>query len=279
MKSALLPIKNALLAALLAFGTLHGPSALAAQPRVSDAELDRIVQRLESSGKLDAALERSIERHTKKQQEARRKQQQERQEQQRQLSKEVRKPDAGRDHIRGNVDAEVSIIEFSDYECPYCKRFHGTPEEVLKRFEGRVNLVWRHFPLEIHNPAAAVEAEAAECAAAQGGSEVFWKFSDILMQRTLSNGKGMPVTVKDEHPLLTLVGELKLDKAAFKACMDESRMKSRVRDDMENGINAGIEGTPGIILYHNRTGRTDFVGGAVNADALEKALRAFIDAR
>lgn len=279
MKSALPPLKNALLAALLALSALHGQSALAAQPRISDAEVDRILQRLEDSGKLDAALERSIERRNQKQQEARRKQQEERLEQQRQLSKEVRKPDPGRDHIRGNAGAEVSIIEFSDYECPYCKRFHGTPEEVLKRFDGRVNLVWRHFPLEFHNPAAAVEAEAAECAAAQGGNEAFWKFTDTLMERTLSNGKGMPVTAKDEHPLLSLVGELKLDKTAFKVCMDEGRMKQRIRDDMENGINAGIEGTPGIILYHNKTGKTDFVGGAVNAEALEKSVRKFLEAR
>lgn len=279
MKSALFLPRKVLLATLFACIGLYGQAAFAAAPRTSDAELDRIVQRLESSGKLDAALERSIERRNQKQQEARRKQQEERLEQQRQLSKEIRKPDPARDHIRGNADAEVSIIEFSDYECPYCKRFHGTPEEVLKRFDGRVNLVWRHFPLEIHNPAAAIEAEAAECAAAQGGSEVFWKFSDILMQRTVSNGKGMPVTVKDEHPLLTLVGELKLDKTAFKACMDEGRTKQRVRDDMENGINAGIEGTPGMILYHNKTGRTDFVGGALNADALEKAVRKFLEVR
>lgn len=264
---------------LALLGLCLGSQAAEPKNTHSDQALDRIVQRLEDSGKLDAALERSIERRNQKQQEARRQQQEARLEQQKQLSKEVRKPDPARDHIYGSPAAEVSLIEFSDYECPFCKRFHSTPEEVVKRMDGRINLVWRHFPLEIHNPAAAVEAEAAECVATQAGTDIFWKFSDALMQRTLSNGKGMPVTVKDEHPLMSLVGELKLDKEVFKACMDEGRMKARVREDMENGINAGIEGTPGLILYHNKTGRTDFVGGALKAEALEQAIRKFMDAR
>lgn len=244
----------------------------AATPKLSDTEMDRLIQRMEDSGKLDAALERSIERRNQKQQEAKRKQQEEQLAKQKALSTNVRKPDPARDHIRGKPDAEVSIIEFSDYECPYCKRFHGTPEEVVKRMDGRANLVWRHFPLEFHNPAAAVEAQAAECAALQGGSDAFWKFSDTLMERTLSNGKGMPVTVKDEHPLLSLVGEMKLNKDAFKTCMDEKRTQQRVQDDMADGINAGVEGTPGVILYHNKTGKTDFLPGAIPAEAIEAAV-------
>jgi protein-disulfide isomerase len=255
------------------------PSVFAAQPQVSDATLDRIVERLESSGKLDAALERSIERRMQKQQEAKRKQQEEQQAKQKELSKNVRKPDTSRDHLFGNPAAEVTLIEFSDYECPFCKRFHGTPEAVVKHFDGKVNLVWRHFPLDFHNPAAAVEAEAGECVAQLGGNEAFWQYTNALMERTQSNGKGMPVKVEGEHPLLSLAGELKLNKEAFKTCMDQGKGKESVRDDMADGVNAGIEGTPGVILYNNRTGKTDVIPGAQSAEVIQAAVQKLLDAR
>lgn len=245
----------------------------AAAPKPADADLDRLLQRLETSGKLDAAVERSLQRFGQKQQEAKRKQQEARQAEQRALSKDVKKPDPKRDHFFGPANAEVTLIEFSDYECPYCKRFNGTPEEVVKRMNGRANLVWRHFPLEFHNPAAQIEAQAAECAGKIGGEDTFWAYSNQLMQRTLSNGKGMPVAVKDEHPLLTLAGELKVGKDEFKACMDKSETRERVLEDMADGIAAGVEGTPAVILYHHKTGRTDFVGGGVSPEALEAAVR------
>lgn len=249
-------------------------SAHAAEPTaLSDKMLDRLVQRLEDTGKLDAALERTLQRLGQKQQEAKRKQQEARLAEQKAMSKDVKKPDPKRDHFFGPANAEVTLIEFSDYECPYCKRFHGTPEEVVKRLEGRANLVWRHFPLEFHNPAAQVEAQAAECAGRIGGEDTFWAYTNQLIKRTLSNGKGMPVTVKDEHPLLTLAGELKVSKDAFKACMDKNETRERVMDDMADGINAGVEGTPAVILYHHKSGRTDFIGGGVSVEALEAAVR------
>ena len=104
----------------------------------------------------------------------------------------VRPISAARDHIAGNVDAEVSLIEYSDFECPFCKRFHGTAKQLVEAYGGRVNWVFRHFPLNFHNPAAQREAEASECAAEIGGNGAFWFYADRIYARTPLGGRGVP---------------------------------------------------------------------------------------
>jgi len=81
------------------------------------------------------------------------------------------------DHITGNANAPVTIIEYSDLECPFCKRFYPTTQQVLKDYQGKVRLVYRHFPLTQIHPYAQVMAEASECAAQQGK---FWEYVDAL---------------------------------------------------------------------------------------------------
>lgn len=247
-------------------------TAVAAPAAVpTDQEADMIIRKLEDSGKLDAAFDRAIERFSLRQQQAQRRQQEEQMARQREMNKNVRKPDPGRDHLLGDKGAEVTLIEFSDYECPYCKQFNGVPQEVVKRLGGRVNFVWRHFPLDFHNPMAHREAGAAECIAKQGGNDVFWSFTDAVMARTASNGKGMPADRGD--PLLALVTELKQDAKAFKNCLDSGEMSLRVDDDRNDGMRSGISGTPGLIIYNNKTGKTEFINGAMPVEALEAATR------
>ena len=262
-------MKNPL--ALLALLAIAFP-ALAAAP--TDQEADLIIQKLEDSGKLDAAFDRAVQRFTLRQQQAQRKQQEEQAARQKELNKNVRKPDPGRDHLMGDKGAEVTLIEFSDYECPYCKQFNGVPQEVVKRLGGRVNFVWRHFPLDFHNPVASREAAAAECVAKQGGNDAFWKFTDAVMARTASNGKGLPAGAGE--PLAALASELKLDAAAFKKCLDAGEMNLRIEDDKNDGLRSGISGTPGIIIYNNKTGKTEFINGALPLEALEAATRGLL---
>ena len=105
-----------------------------------------------------------------------------------QQAKNVRPVSAERDHIYGNPDAPISLIEYSDFECPYCKRFHVTAKSVVEAFDGKVNWVYRHFPLAFHNPGAQKQAEASECASELGGNDAFWKYTDALYARTKSGG-------------------------------------------------------------------------------------------
>src|SRR3989344_431940 len=93
------------------------------------------------------------------------------------------------DHGRGNQNADIVIVEFSDTECPFCKQFHETMKRVMEEYgsDGKVAWVYRHFPIPSLHPKAQKEAEALECAAEQGGNEVFWKYTDKVYETTQSN--------------------------------------------------------------------------------------------
>ncbi len=87
-------------------------------------------------------------------------------------------PVSDSDHVRGNPDADVVIIEYSDFDCPFCTRFHETMKDVVADSDGRVAWVYRHFPLEQLHPQAAAVAVASECVADIGGDDAFWQFTD-----------------------------------------------------------------------------------------------------
>jgi protein-disulfide isomerase len=101
-------------------------------------------------------------------------------------------PVTAADHIRGDISAPVKIVEYSDLECPFCKRFHTTLQEIMKSSygtENKVAWVFREFPLAQLHPKAVKEAEAAECVAELGGNEAYWKFIDKVEEVTPGNNK------------------------------------------------------------------------------------------
>ncbi len=104
------------------------------------------------------------------------------------LSKIV-KPDPTKDHWYGSKNARYVIIEYSDFECPYCRRFHSVPKELLKNFGDKLAWVYRHIPLTSIHPNSQMEAEASECAAELGGNQGFWKYANKLFEETKSNGR------------------------------------------------------------------------------------------
>ncbi len=174
-----------------------------------------------------------------------------------------------RDYIIGKNDAAVVIIEYSDLECPFCKNFHLTMQQVVREYSGKVAWVYRHFPLSFHANAQK-EAEAAECAGELGGNDSFWQYIDAIYQRTTSNGTGFPL-----NQLGPLAEEIGLDKDKFQQCLDSGKYTQRVKDQLESAMAAGIEGTPGSIII-GKNGRRDFIAGAYPIDQVKAQIDAIL---
>lgn len=170
------------------------------------------------------------------------------------------------DHIRGDSSAKIALIEYSDMECPFCKRFHPTAQQVLDAYKGKVMWVYRHYPLAFHANAQK-EAEAVECANELGGNDAFWKYLDAVYDRTTSNGTGFAL-----DKLVPLAVEIGLNEAKFKTCLDSGRYASHVKDDMNGGSKAGVTGTPGNILLDTKTGKTSLIPGAVPFETMKAAI-------
>jgi protein-disulfide isomerase len=137
---------------------------------------------------------------------------------------------------RGPADAPVTIVEFSDYQCPFCKRAEPTVQEVVKRYPQQVRVVFRHFPLDSIHPLARPAAEAAACAEEQGK---FWEYHALLFDKSPELD---PATLKK------LAGDSKLDVAAFDACVASGKHKQRVEKDAEAGRAANVSGTPAFFV-------------------------------
>ncbi len=171
-----------------------------------------------------------------------------------------------RDHVFGPKNADITIFEYSDFECPFCKKFSKVPYEVVEKYQGKVNSVFRHFPLSFHEPLASMEANAAECAYEQGGDDKFFAFKDKIFERTESNN-GL-----DPKELFVMADELGLNKKEFETCMSEMRYADKIKNDIESGIKAGVRGTPGVFIRNNKTGEVESIPGAVDADYLSNII-------
>lgn len=161
------------------------------------------------------------------------------------------------DHIRGNAKANISLIEYSDFECPFCKSFHPTTNQILAAYGDKVNIVYRHWPLPFHEPMASKEAVASECANELGGNDKFWGMVDLMFENTTSNGNGL-----SEKDLLQFSSQLGLDQGQFKSCLDSGKYDKKIKSDLADGEKAGVSGTPGNILINNKTGEAYMLDGA-----------------
>lgn len=170
------------------------------------------------------------------------------------------------DHVRGNRNARVVLIEYSDLECPFCKRFHPTAKQIVDAYKGQVAWVYRHFPLDQIHSKADKEAEAIECAKDQGGEDAFWKMTDKIFEVTPSNN-GLNL---DDLP--KLAADIGLNSNNLKTCLDSSKYAAHVEADYQEGIKAGITGTPGNILLDTKTNKTKLIPGAVPFDQFKVAI-------
>lgn len=151
-------------------------------------------------------------------------------------------PVSDSDHIRGNTNAQITIVEYSDLECPYCKGFHVTMKQVLATYGDKVRWVYKHFPLDERHPKADKEAEAAECAGEQGGNDAFWAYIDKVFEVTPSNN-GLDLAL-----LPVLAQDLGLDKGKFESCLSSGKYTELVEAQFQEGSRLGVDGTPGSFV-------------------------------
>jgi len=165
------------------------------------------------------------------------------------------KVDPGDSPRYGKVGAPVEIIEFSDFQCPYCIRGAETLDEVKEKYGDKVTIVYRHFPLPMHDRAHRA-AEASECANEQGK---FWAYHDLLF----ANQRAMT-----EEDLSGYASQAELDLAKFNECLTSGRHVATVDNDMEEGAAAGMSGTPGFFV------NGVFLGGAMPIDKFSEIIDA-----
>jgi protein-disulfide isomerase len=148
--------------------------------------------------------------------------------------------DERRDHVRGDSDAPVELVEYGDYECPYCGLAHPIVQELERRIGRLFKFAFRHFPLAQVHPHARKAAYAAEAAGTQGR---FWEMHDILFdnQQNLS-----------ERDLLAYAQALGLDIRRFIADMGSPEVAQKVRDDFMSGVRSGVNGTPTFFINGQR---------------------------
>ena len=140
------------------------------------------------------------------------------------------------DHIRGNKNAKVTLLEYSDFECPFCGRHLPTITQLLEQYGDDIRLVYRHFPLTSIHPNAQKAAEASECAAEQGK---FWEFHDKLF----ANQTALAIT-----NLKTYAKDLGLNQTQFDSCLDSSKYAAKVNQQASEAQAAGVTGTPGTFV-------------------------------
>jgi len=155
--------------------------------------------------------------------------------------------------IRGNSEASIVIVEFSDFECPYCANFHQTMNQVISDYPEDIKWIYKHFPLAFHEYARPT-AEASECAAEQGK---FWEFADQIFENQSRLGQDLYTEI---------VQDLGLNPDQFQECVSSRKYKDKVESDYQEGISAGVKGTPGSFINGVP------LGGAVPYNQLKGAI-------
>lgn len=161
------------------------------------------------------------------------------------------------DNIRGNKNAPITIVEFSDFQCPYCSRFHTTMKRVMENYPDKVRWVYKHFPLDSIHPVARKAAEASECA---GDQDKFWEYADAVFDSSRLT----------ESSLLVIAKDIGLNVSKFDSCLKAGTHSAKVEADLQQGSKAGVRGTPGNFI----NGQS--VPGAVPYEQIEAIIESLL---
>jgi protein-disulfide isomerase len=169
-------------------------------------------------------------------------------------------PVSDSDHVEGAADAAVTLVQYGDFECPYCGQAYPIVKEIQSRLGSRLRFVFRNFPLVQSHPHAERAAEAAEAAAAQGK---FWEMHDLLYQNQRA--------LKDAD-LVRYAQELGLDADRLRSDLLQEKYRERVRQDFMSGVRSGVNGTPTFFI--NGVRHDGAYDSGTLSDAIESAERA-----
>lgn len=161
--------------------------------------------------------------------------------------------DTGERHIRGGKKALVTLVEYSDFQCPYCQAVAPTLQQILQEYGDKVSLEYRHYPLSFH-PMAQPAAEASECAAEQGK---FWEYHDALF----ANQSGLSPEL-----FRNLAQTLKLNVSRFTSCLDSGKYTAKIQAQLLEGQQKGVQGTPGTFV------NGELVSGAQPFEAFKRII-------
>ncbi|MFH1620536.1 MAG: DsbA family protein [Patescibacteria group bacterium] len=174
----------------------------------------------------------------------------------------VKPVDEKTDHITGAKNAKVTLIEYSDFQCPYCNRHYTTLQQILKDYPNDVRLVYRQYPLSFHENAEKL-AEGSECANELGGNDAFFKYHDKVFEAMAAG-----TFVADN--IVSFGKDIGLDETKFKACVDSGKYVDKINRDMDEASQAGVEGTPATFI--NGT----LISGAVPIEAFKTEIDAIL---
>ncbi len=179
------------------------------------------------------------------------------------------RPVSSEDHILGNPNAQLIIVEYSDTECPFCKQFNTTLRQIMDQYgkNGKVAWVYRHFPIASLHSKAPKEAEALECANELGGAAKFWQYENLIYDTTTSNN------TLDPAQLPKIAGQIGLDVNAFNSCLSSGKYAAKVQADYDDAIKAGGQGTPTSVIISSDGTKTVVEGAQPYAN-----IKATIDA-
>lgn len=175
----------------------------------------------------------------------------------------ITKPDPAKDNWKGPKDARYVLVEYSDFECPFCKRwFDDAYGKIEQEYGDKVGIVFRHFPLSFH-PKAEPAARASECVASLGGQAAFWKMHDEIFN-------AMPAMELSQ--LGDLAQKSGVNKAAFQTCLDGMKFKAEVQADLDEGSKAGVGATPTSVIYDMKTGESAVIEGALPFESAKQII-------
>lgn len=170
------------------------------------------------------------------------------------------------DNVRGNPNAPIVIVEYSDYDCPFCKRFHETMNQVMDEYGigGKVAWVYRQFPIAALHPNSPKISEAALCVSELAGNDAFWTFSDLVFNE---RGINEPTNMTKLAEFATTAGA---DTNAFNKCLESGQMTAKVNASYNEAASAGIQGTPQSYII---VGNTQLpIEGAQPYTAIKQAI-------